>query len=197
MRVCASMLFHSFLQPRHHPIRRSNAIARTYATFATYKQFDTSAHLYKYVCVYTIHTHTHTLHYTTLSHTLHYTTLHSLSLHITLYSSIGHRARQRTKHVPSTNGCGAGGLAVQTLPEMVPCCDEHDYCYDTCGSNKQDCDNKFQECLLKTCEAPSAGTKQECEASASLLSVGVNAFGCHSFQLSQKKACVCLKHEEL
>jgi secretory phospholipase A2 len=82
-------------------------------------------------------------------------------------------------------------MKVQTTPEMVPCCDVHDICYDTCGSSKKKCDEDFQACLLKTCVVPSFGTKEDCENTASVLSVGVNAFGCAAFKRSQKKACHC------
>ena len=36
-------------------------------------------------------------------------------------------------------------------PEMVDCCNEHDLCYDTCGSDKEECDLRFKKCLYNTC----------------------------------------------
>lgn len=38
------------------------------------------------------------------------------------------------------------------LPEMTKCCDKHDICYDTCGSDKEECDEEFKTCLNKMCQ---------------------------------------------
>ena len=86
---------------------------------------------------------------------------------------------------------------MQTLPEMTPCCDVHDMCYDSCGNSKKQCDKDFEECLLGVCTNPSSGTKDDCEGMANILSAGVGMFGCNAYQMSQKKACHCEKHEEL
>lgn len=34
---------------------------------------------------------------------------------------------------------------------MTKCCNQHDRCYDTCGNQKHDCDEEFQDCLETIC----------------------------------------------
>lgn len=31
------------------------------------------------------------------------------------------------------------------------CCNQHDFCYDKCGSDKDLCDYTFKKCLYKAC----------------------------------------------
>lgn len=44
-------------------------------------------------------------------------------------------------------------LTEEMLPssDFVNCCNDHDLCYETCGSDKDECDLKFKKCLYKTC----------------------------------------------
>lgn len=35
---------------------------------------------------------------------------------------------------------------------MTGCCDVHDICYSTCGSEKEKCDKDFKDCLYKYCK---------------------------------------------
>ncbi len=53
------------------------------------------------------------------------------------------------------NGCGSYGLALDTSdwPGIRSCCDEHDECYDTCGSVKRSSDQHFEKCLTQTCKS--------------------------------------------
>lgn len=37
------------------------------------------------------------------------------------------------------------------IPAMTTCCNQHDMCYDTCGTNKYDCDSEFRLCLHGIC----------------------------------------------
>lgn len=37
------------------------------------------------------------------------------------------------------------------IPSMTKCCNQHDRCYDTCGREKHDCDEQFQDCLETIC----------------------------------------------
>lgn len=37
------------------------------------------------------------------------------------------------------------------IPSMTKCCNQHDRCYDTCGREKHDCDDQFQDCLETIC----------------------------------------------
>lgn len=36
---------------------------------------------------------------------------------------------------------------------MTKCCDIHDTCYDTCGSDKEVCDMQFKRCLYEYCDS--------------------------------------------
>jgi hypothetical protein len=62
-------------------------------------------------------------------------------------------SRARDGHIPSSNGCGTAGFQVDPEFGFSPCCDEHDMCYDTCGSDRDTCDKKFEKCLKATCDA--------------------------------------------
>ncbi|CAG0923497.1 unnamed protein product, partial [Notodromas monacha] len=50
----------------------------------------------------------------------------------------------RRDHVATANGCGSYGLQLQdvgiTGVNFDPCCNSHDICYDTCGTDKDICD---------------------------------------------------------
>ena len=35
---------------------------------------------------------------------------------------------------------------------MTTCCDKHDFCYDTCNTDKDKCDQEFKSCLLDMCK---------------------------------------------
>ena len=100
----------------------------------------------------------------------------------------GQKAVPNPKHVPSSNGCGAQGMKidVSSYPRLELCCDTHDYCYDTCGRKRDDCDNDFTKCLQKTC-----GKDVNCGNQASLLSMGAEMFGCGAFKAAQRTACLC------
>jgi len=41
------------------------------------------------------------------------------------------------------------------LPEerLEDCCNDHDYCYDECGADKDLCDLHFKKCLYKVCKS--------------------------------------------
>ncbi|KAI3353111.1 hypothetical protein L3Q82_019677 [Scortum barcoo] len=52
------------------------------------------------------------------------------------------------------NGCGSPLFGFQFdigIPSMTKCCNQHDRCYDTCGREKHDCDEQFQDCLETIC----------------------------------------------
>ena len=75
---------------------------------------------------------------------------------------------------------------------MHKCCNEHDECYDTCNTEKADCDNKFQSCMTKYCQTlNSHRLKRDCANAAGLMYTGTAVFGCDSYLQSQKQACDC------
>ncbi|UJR38695.1 hypothetical protein I4U23_031361 [Adineta vaga] len=68
------------------------------------------------------------------------------------------KVRQRRE----TNGCGPEGkfsingpLKLFRMDSMIPCCDKHYICYETCDSTQNSCDNYFKECLQTVCDTTS------------------------------------------
>ncbi|XP_069123094.1 group XIIA secretory phospholipase A2-like [Argopecten irradians] len=106
--------------------------------------------------------------------------------------------KPRTDHVPTSNGCGSYGMALNTekLPKMTKCCDSHDICYDTCNSNKESCDRNFKQCLENMCHDMADSLSHEefegCEATAELMYQGTAVLGCNSFKEAQQNACECV-----
>ncbi|CAL4192874.1 unnamed protein product [Meganyctiphanes norvegica] len=102
-------------------------------------------------------------------------------------------------HKPTSNGCGSFGVFYDredlSRPEMADCCDEHDICYDLCGSEKEDCDRKFKRCLYNSCNVNEDSmdilTFKKCQGGAKLLYTATMALGCTSFREAQSKACIC------
>jgi len=108
-------------------------------------------------------------------------------------------------HVTISNGCGSFGIEWKEskLPhkEFKKCCDEHDYCYDECGSDKDMCDVHFKKCLYKVCsiksEELSIFDMKACKGTAKVMYTGTLALGCKAFQDAQQKACRCIPRKEL
>ena len=85
-------------------------------------------------------------------------------------------------------------------PGFEKCCDEHDFCYDTCNTVRSDCDDKFKQCLLKSCKDRTRGAKEGkkkedylkgCKNMADTMHSATAGFGCQAYQESQKNACLC------
>lgn len=75
---------------------------------------------------------------------------------------------------------------------LTPCCDQHDICYDTCGSSRKVCDADFTKCLNSVCNSQTTGKKiDDCNGTSQLFSMGASGFGCGSFAASQHQACMC------
>ncbi|XP_068597696.1 group XIIB secretory phospholipase A2-like protein [Brachionichthys hirsutus] len=97
------------------------------------------------------------------------------------------------------DGCSSSLMGFQFdlgVPAMTECCNQLDLCYDTCGTNKYDCDLKFRACLHSICSDinKSLGfpTKvQACESMADTLYDAVWTLGCRPYMNSQRAACVC------
>uniref|UniRef100_A0A3Q2DLZ9 Group XIIA secretory phospholipase A2 n=1 Tax=Cyprinodon variegatus TaxID=28743 RepID=A0A3Q2DLZ9_CYPVA len=102
------------------------------------------------------------------------------------------------KH-PPPNGCGSPLFGFKFdlgIPSMTKCCNQHDRCYDTCGRQKHDCDEQFQDCLETICRNVQrtlglAQTVQACESAVTLLFDAVMHLGCKPYLDSQRDACVC------
>ena len=96
------------------------------------------------------------------------------------------------------NGCGtdftgpldfSGGKYV-----MTPCCNKHDICFDTCGTDYNTCDDDFKTCMRRLCRTEH-GDAKECHRIADLYYSGVRMFGCGLFAQTQGEACVCPSEE--
>eukprot|EP00064_Thunnus_orientalis_P011374 superscaffoldBa00001640_g11405 len=82
------------------------------------------------------------------------------------------------------------------IPSMTKCCNQHDRCYDTCGREKHDCDEEFQDCLETVCRNVQktlglAYSVQACESAVTLLFDAVMHLGCKPYLDSQRDSCVC------
>lgn len=49
------------------------------------------------------------------------------------------------------NSCCNSQVDTDDVPGMEECCHEHDYCYDTCNSDRVTCDKDFKQCLHDIC----------------------------------------------
>ncbi|XP_042249624.1 group XIIA secretory phospholipase A2 [Thunnus maccoyii] len=100
---------------------------------------------------------------------------------------------------PPPNGCGSPLFGFQFdigIPSMTKCCNQHDRCYDTCGREKHDCDEEFQDCLETICRNVQktlglAYSVQACESAVTLLFDAVMHLGCKPYLDSQRDSCVC------
>ncbi|MGH0153733.1 UNVERIFIED_CONTAM: hypothetical protein FKN15_025555 [Acipenser sinensis] len=85
---------------------------------------------------------------------------------------------------------------------MTKCCNQHDRCYDTCGSKKHDCDEEFQFCLSKICRGVQktlglSQNVQACESAVGLLFDAVMHLGCKPYLDSQRSSCMCRYEEKV
>ncbi|XP_077999545.1 group XIIA secretory phospholipase A2-like [Glandiceps talaboti] len=114
----------------------------------------------------------------------------------------GAKPMKNKGHKPTYNGCGSMGIELDTegLPAMTKCCNKHDLCYDTCGADRNQCDEDFKNCLYKMCEKEFNGGKSStfskkkldgCKSTGDLMYIGTMGLGCKSFLDAQEKACTC------
>ena len=127
----------------------------------------------------------------------------------------GSRVQPNPLHKASSNGCGSLAISVSGEYDMTECCNRHDICYDTCGHDKEDCDQQFSACMNTLCRTfkvsersppsssfveltfPLAQNGEGCSQQAQMFSLGVTMFGCQSYRQSQRNACLCVSHKEL
>ncbi|XP_067671721.1 group XIIA secretory phospholipase A2-like [Haliotis asinina] len=112
------------------------------------------------------------------------------------------KPKPKKRDKPRSNGCGSFGLELDTsaLPAVTKCCDNHDYCYDTCNNDKVKCDDDFKDCLNNVCDTLGGIASQDitggCRSTADLMYASTLTLGCKPYKDSQKDACVC-QHDEL
>lgn len=92
-------------------------------------------------------------------------------------------------------GCDAiGGAAMMFDGDngkpYESCCDEWHACFQICGSNKQTCDDDFDDCVDRTCQQAEQD-EDACQQSAKQTKMMLNLAGCRSFDAAQNKACEC------
>ena len=99
-------------------------------------------------------------------------------------------------HVKSvSNGCGSKitidyVLQLKGLQDLIPCCNEHDECYDTCNVIRAYCDNNFADCLNFVCNTiQPVSLKPVCSFDAKGMTNLVKAFGNPAFLAAQYKQC--------
>lgn len=74
------------------------------------------------------------------------------------------------------NGCGPKGMQVSEPYGLFKCCNGHDLCYSTCGTEKDFCEKTFRSCMKQVCSEK--GAEQEaCQKQADSLSGLTAAFG--------------------
>ena len=104
-------------------------------------------------------------------------------------------------HVKTSNGCGSldvlfddsEGSLIHVERGFTKCCDQHDYCYDTCNADKDECDLKFKKCLYGHCKKDmSFLNSKKCKLKAKLFFVTVIGVGCQSYLDAQENACDCI-----
>lgn len=109
--------------------------------------------------------------------------------------------------MPNDRNNPAGGRDTQfanprgMLPIRGPCrpgdacgpCDKHDICYQTCGSNRGECDYQMYQDMLSVCEASteSEAIKEKCRAFAGSYWGGLAGFGKEAFEERQGEVCIC------
>lgn len=112
----------------------------------------------------------------------------------------GNNPVAKAEHVPTSNGCGSSGIKIDTedIPGIEDCCNSHDYCYDTCNTDRTTCDKEFKECLHDACKKIQSSNKKkishkDCKATADILYSGTAALGCDAFLKAQENSCSCKK----
>ncbi len=70
-------------------------------------------------------------------------------------------------------------------------CNNHDRCYQTCGSDQESCDHKLYNDMVKSCKKYVFLTiiQADCQNKAALYLVGVRTFGSKAFNDRQNEMC--------
>lgn len=98
------------------------------------------------------------------------------------------------------NGCGPGYYNIDESLRgvgesvIIPCCNQHDLCYDTCGMPQSRCDNRFRRCLDTACSRLQGNgfewwidvRRAACKLDGRVLYTIVNAVGSYAYQSAQR-----------
>lgn len=107
--------------------------------------------------------------------------------------------RANPDYRPVSNGCGSEtNWLSRFLPNLSPylplyrrACDNHDFCYATCGTSRATCDNNFYNDMYLACQSVSILMRWQCYSHAYLFYQAVNQFGADSFAQGQRESCIC------
>lgn len=69
-------------------------------------------------------------------------------------------------------------INIQDVPGIGICCDEHDYCYDTCNSDKVKCDKDFKECLYGVCKDLKKKKNSKTDSKGGKMCTAYRVFSC-------------------
>ncbi|CAF0934760.1 unnamed protein product, partial [Adineta ricciae] len=100
------------------------------------------------------------------------------------------RLRLLFRVLRSTAGCGPMGLNIDKLLQklnrntLIPCCVQHDACYQTCGNKRSVCDDRFYTCLKTACSRQTP-VSRECSTIATSMYTAVRGGGIPSFRRDQ------------
>lgn len=102
----------------------------------------------------------------------------------------------------SQNGCGPSvtNLMTQVSSKLgnyfgdnfEGCCNDHDKCFGTCGSDRKACDNTFYSCMKTKCKKKNVFSRSYCKVMAKTFYELVENFGGEFFKKSQTKHCECV-----
>ena len=105
----------------------------------------------------------------------------------------------RQGYEPQVNGCGAQDGASYPnsyfgLVDFTECCNNHDRCYGTCGSNKSQCDSNLSNCMKKACDeyfslSIAWHERAICRMMASIYGLAVGIGGGDAYEKAQDDAC--------
>jgi hypothetical protein len=109
--------------------------------------------------------------------------------------------RTQPGNTPTTNGCGPEGGSIK-LPQgygdadYTGSCNNHDVCYEECGTGKVACDETFRDEMYESCAAAYPGALNSlfrlgCYERAWAYYQAVLQFGGDAWIAAQYKACEC------
>lgn len=101
------------------------------------------------------------------------------------------------KGVLVANGCGPEGMQVKEPYGLWRCCNRHDVCFGSCGTDAAFCERRYSACMKKRCqEKENAGHRQECDKQAQSFAGMSGAFGGGIHASSMPQVCDCAKTPE-
>jgi len=95
---------------------------------------------------------------------------------------------------PGPDGCSGVPDCPLNLYCFTDCCNDHDYCYQTCNpeGGKDECDERFEQCMNRVCDGISnVFQRQSCYENSKLYRVGVNELGTSAYLERQHQVCLC------